>query len=71
MTWLSMPSADINEPQLVTSVKQHGDPPFGPSTDLTDYHFEFPFNLIGKGQWLFNRPIIAHTQIQVHRWGPE
>ena len=32
---------------------------------------EFPFNLIDKSTMgFFNRPIMARTQILVHRWGP-
>ena len=35
------------------------------------YHQKFPFNLIDKSTMAyFNRPIMACTQILVHKWGP-
>ena len=44
----------------------------GPPTDSTNYvpevRLECPFILIGKSTMaLFNRPIMARTQIRVHR----
>ena len=36
--------------------------------ELPEVHFEFLNRQIDNG--FFNRPIIAHTQILVHRWGP-
>ena len=39
---------------------------------ITGNAFEFSFNLIGKltMAFVFIRPIMARTQILVHRWGP-
>ena len=38
--------------------------------ELPEVRFEFPFILIGKSTMaFFNRPIMARTQILVHRWG--
>ena len=36
-------------------------------------HFEYPFNLTGKSvnNVSFNRPIMALTQILLHRWGAQ
>ena len=40
--------------------------------ELLEVRFEFPFILIGKLTMVFfNKPIMARTQILVHRWGPE
>ena len=36
--------------------------------ELLEVHFEFLDSLIDNG--FFNKPIIARTQILVHRWGP-
>ena len=38
--------------------------------ELPEVHFEFPFILIGKSTMTFSTPIMARTQIRVHRWGP-
>ena len=38
---------------------------------LSEMHFQFPFILIGRSTMaFFNMPIMALTQILVHRWGP-
>ena len=40
--------------------------------ELPEIRFEFHFNLIGKSTMaFFNRPIMARTQILVHRWGAQ
>ena len=37
---------------------------------ITEVRFEFPLILIAKSTMaFFNRPIMARTQIRVHRWG--
>ena len=39
--------------------------------ELLVVEFKFPFNLTGNLTiWFFNRPVMVHTQIIVHRWGP-
>ena len=40
--------------------------------ELSETRFEFPFILTGQRTMygFFNRQIIAHTQILVHRWWP-
>ena len=44
--------------------------PYGLSK-LLEVCFKFLFNMIGKSAMaFFNRPIMARTQILVHRWGP-
>ena len=44
--------------------------PYGLSK-LPEVCFKFLFNMIGKSAMaFFNRPIMARTQILVHRWGP-
>ena len=50
--------ADVIESQLVTSVKQC-------SAFRISFHSDWPINSV-----FFNKPIIAHTQILVHRWRP-
>ena len=48
-------------------------PCFGPPTDSTIYRkcfSHFSSTWLANWQWFFNRPIMAHTQILVHRWGP-
>ena len=65
--------ADGIEPRLVTSVKQCRDPCSGPPTTQQiigsafriSFHPDWPIDSV-----FFNRPIIAHTQILVHRWRP-
>ena len=40
--------------------------------ELPEERFEFPFILIGKLTMdFFSKPIMARTQILVHRWGPQ
>ena len=41
--------------------------------ELPEVRFEFPFILPDRqiDNGFFNRPIMARTQIPVHRWGPE
>ena len=60
---------------IVSSAKQQRDPCSGPSTDikeLPEVRLGFPFYLIGQSNnGFFNRPIMACTQILVHRWGTE
>ena len=39
--------------------------------EVLEMHFEFSFILIGKSTMVFfNRPIMVHTRIPVHSWGP-
>ena len=56
------------------STKQCRHPRSGSPKDLTNYlkSVQISFHL----DWLidrvlFNRPIMGHTQVLVHRWGPE
>ena len=66
--------ADRIEPQLVTFVKQCRDLCSGPPTTQqiigsafrVSFHPDWPIDSV-----FFNRPIIAHTQILVHRWRPQ
>ena len=60
---------------LVTSTKQRQDPSSGPPNDTTN-SWKWVSNFLSYLDWqinsgLLNRPIMAHTQILVHRWGPE
>ena len=65
--------ADVIQPRLVTSVKQCQNPSLrvpNRLNKLPEMHFEFPFILMGKSTIAFlNGPIMARTQILVHRWG--
>ena len=60
----------------VSSVKQRWYPCsgcFGPLMDWTNYQrcvSNFSSSWLANQEWLFNRPIMVHTQILVHRWGP-
>ena len=55
------------------SARQRQDPFSGPPdglNELPEVRFEFPFILIGKSTMVFfNGPIMARTQIRIHRWG--
>ena len=44
------------------------DPTWTRPDELLEVHFEFLNRQIDNG--FFNRPIIAHSQILVHSWGP-
>ena len=63
----------IKVPQLLMSAKQCRYPCFGPlwTQQTTGIVFRISF----QSDWqidngFFNRPIMTHTQILVHRWGP-
>ena len=61
-------------PRLVMFVKQHRDPCSGLPMDWTNY-WKCVSHVPIQPDWqidngLFNRPVMVHTQILIHRWGP-
>ena len=66
--------ADIIQSRLVTSAKQRQDSLFwvpNGLNELLQVRFKFPFILTGKFTIaFFNGPIMARTQIPIHRWRP-
>ena len=62
--------ADVIYARIVTSARLSCSGPLTDSTNHGNCVSNFPSTWLAIRQWLFNRPIMARTQILVHRWGP-